>query len=333
MGISKRFIIDKNIRFVFAFLHLNEVEILQRAKLPVDFFDKKMPSLNSDQYYALWEAVVESSSERVPIPLMMEKLPMFTGISVPIMAALCSTDFERFIRRIKEYKPLIGPLVIDIDDNSPGEDFSFSIYNIEPGKGLHPLIVASELVFFIKIIRFATSKQIIPLKIETVTPLVQNEYIDYFGIKPETSDRNRITFSYEDVKLPFTMSDETVWESMEPELKKRLNELEVDSSYSAKVRSVITELLPMGNCSIDMVSEKLCISSRTLQRKLKAESTNFQQQLNHTRELMAKHYLTSSELNISEISFLLGYEELSSFSRAFTIWTGSSPDSYRSSTS
>lgn len=93
------------------------------------------------------------------------------------------------------------------------------------------------------------------------------------------------------------------------------------------------KLMPMGQCSIDCVAEKLCISPRTLQRRLKSEDTNYQQQLNQSRELLAKHYLTTSEMNVTEISFLLGFEELSSFSRAFHIWTGDSPETFRAEAS
>lgn len=327
MNQNRRFVIDKNMRFIFAFLHLNEVKVLQKAGLPIDFFDRKVQSLSSEQYYDLWTAIVENSKTVEPIPLMLEKLPLFAGISAPIMAALCSQDFSTFVYRIKEYKPLIGPLALIIEENN--EFFSMEIANIDQGKKLHPLIVASEMIFFVKIIRYSTKQNIVPSKLETIKPMGNDKYTDYFGMMPQIGDKNRITFKKNDACLPFTMSDDTVWDRLEPELKKRLEELEIDSTFSAKVRSVLMELMPMGKCSTDNVADKLCISSRTLQRKLKNEDTNYQQQLNHTRELLAKHYLSTSEMSISEITFLLGFEELSSFSRAFSIWTGLSPESYR----
>ena len=329
MNQGRRFLIDKNMKFVFAFLHLNEVQVLQTAGLPIDFFEKKVQSLSSEQYFSLWSAIVESSDSTEPIPLMLERLPLFSGISAPIMAALCSKDFTTFCYRIQKYKPLIGPLALILNEDH--ETFSIEITNIDAEKKLHPLIVASEMIFFVKIIRHSTGENIIPIKVETVEAMEHNAYEDYFVVKPETGAGNKLTFRKVDAHLPFTLFDDSVWNQLEPDLKKRLTELEVDSSFSAKVRSVLMELMPMGQCSIDNVAEKLCISSRTLQRKLKGESTNYQQQLNHSRELLAKHYLTSTDMNVSEITFLLGFEELSSFSRAFAIWTGSSPEAFRSS--
>ena len=71
------------------------------------------------------------------------------------------------------------------------------------------------------------------------------------------------------------------------------------------------------------------MSRRTLQRKLQDENTNFQKQLNHTRELLAINYLKNTDMSSNDIAFLLGYQELNSFLRAFNIWTGMSITEYK----
>lgn len=328
MSHNRRFVIDKNMRFLFAYLHLNETRVLQDAGLPVDFFDKKVLSLSTNEYYRLWTAMVEGVESEEPIPLIITKLPFFSGLSVPVMAALCSPNFLTFITRIREYKPLIGPLTLNIQNSE--DSLCLSISHIEPNKELHPLIVASEMVFFVEMIRQATGTHVIPEHLESRVPLENvPAYREYFGREIERGSANSIVFSIEDAQKAFRMADESVWQRFEPELKKRLHELEKDASFAARVRAVLMELLPLGYSSIDRAADKLCISSRTLQRKLKSEGTGFQEQLNHSRELLGKHYLSTSEMNITEISFLLGFEEPSSFSRAFHIWTGESPDSYR----
>ena len=77
------------------------------------------------------------------------------------------------------------------------------------------------------------------------------------------------------------------------------------------------------------VASKLCMSRRTLQRKLADEQTTFQQQLNATRLLLAKNYLKNSERTSDDIAFLLGYEDTTSFLRAFNMWTGMSITEYK----
>ncbi len=123
--------------------------------------------------------------------------------------------------------------------------------------------------------------------------------------------------------------NESMWEFFEPELKRRLSMMETDDSCAARVRSALMELLPSGECTIDDVAKKLGYSKRSLQRKLQEEDTNFQKQLNHTRELLARTYRANTDMTTEDIAFLLGYQESGSFLRAFTVWTGQTVIEYR----
>ena len=70
------------------------------------------------------------------------------------------------------------------------------------------------------------------------------------------------------------------------------------------------------------MAAKLGYSKRSLQRKLQEENTNFQKQLNHTRELLAKYDVGSTDMRAEDIAYLLGCQDTSSFLRAFAVWTG-----------
>lgn len=129
--------------------------------------------------------------------------------------------------------------------------------------------------------------------------------------------------------MPFISRNESMWEFFEPELKRRLSMMETDDSYAARVRSALMELLPSGECTVDDVARKLGYSRRSLQRRLQEEDTSFQKQLNHTRELLAKSYLANTDMTAEDIAFLLGYQEIGSFLRAFAAWTGRTIHAYR----
>ena len=120
-----------------------------------------------------------------------------------------------------------------------------------------------------------------------------------------------------------------MWQFFEPELRKRLSDMEAESSYAHRVRSALFKLLPSGLSSIDDVANNLAVSKRTLQRYLSNEKTNFQKELNTTREKLARHYLSNSTYSGAEISFLLGFEDPNSFVRAFRTWTGETPEQVR----
>jgi AraC-like DNA-binding protein len=96
------------------------------------------------------------------------------------------------------------------------------------------------------------------------------------------------------------------------------------------VRSALLEAMPAGGLSMQAVCRKLGVSSRTLQRRLQDEGTNFQQTLDNLRNALAHHDLQNSLMSGAEIAFLLGLEDPNSIIRAFQAWTGSTPHAVRS---
>ena len=192
-------------------------------------------------------------------------------------------------------------------------------------------LVSCEFAFLINIIRRATKEEISAVKAEMITLPDGNAMSEYLGCAISESNRNAITFKQDDLQKPFISYDDGMWSYFEPELNKRLAELDVDESTSGRVRAALTELLPGGMSSIEDVAAKLGLSRRTLQRKLSEENTTFQKQLNSVRETLAIHYIKNTEMTSNDIAFLLGYQELNSFLRAFTVWTGKTITDYRKS--
>jgi len=92
---------------------------------------------------------------------------------------------------------------------------------------------------------------------------------------------------------------------------------------------VLLEMLPTGQSAAHQVAKSLSVSKRTLQRRLTTEATSFQLILNQTREGLARHYLSRSNLSNGEISLLLGFDDTNSFLRAFLQWTGVTPKAFR----
>lgn len=96
-----------------------------------------------------------------------------------------------------------------------------------------------------------------------------------------------------------------------------------------RVKAAIIENLPSGGVSDASIADVLYMNVRSLQRRLKADGTTFKTLLNETRKELAESYIQDDKLTLSEISFMLGFSEISSFSRAFKRWTGASPKAYR----
>ena len=328
MDTTRRFPVDIYVRYSLVHMGLDEKEVLQAASLPLDLFEQSSAFLDSQQFSRFWEALIRLDKHPTPLPLRILELPLFGEMGAHVMVALCSPNFQVCTKRIQKYKPLIGPLQSIIKESN--SEFSIEFEPSEKDIRLHPSIFVADLIFSVALMRHGTGLPIVPISIESAVPLEHPGYAEYFGCDDiKLTNRYCTTFSLQDSLRPFNLKNDKTWEFFEPEYRKRLEELEVDASFSAAVRSVLMESLPLGITSAEKIAEKLCVSQRTLQRRLKREDTSFQEQLNHCRHMLAKHYLLNSKMSITEIAFMIGYMDSSSFSRSFAIWTGLSPEKYR----
>ena len=95
-----------------------------------------------------------------------------------------------------------------------------------------------------------------------------------------------------------------------------------------EVMKAIHLLMPVGRASISQVAEWLQVNPRTLQRRLDADGKAFSDLLNGARRDLAIRYLEGSDLSATEVSRLLGYGQLSSFTRWFKTEFGLAPTNW-----
>ena len=93
----------------------------------------------------------------------------------------------------------------------------------------------------------------------------------------------------------------------------------------ANVSRMISLSLPNGSSSIVDVAAAMNYSQRTLQRKLSDKNTSYSALLDSVRFNMANQYLKSTYYRLTDIALLLGYSNLSSFSRAYFRYAGIYP--------
>lgn len=322
----KRFILDGQYGKLLSGFGIKIEEALRKSELAEDIFSHKTPSMTGAEYYRFMEAVGNqvTDSETLIKIACADNIETF---SPPVFASYCSKNGMICIKRLGRYKALMGPMRFLIIEE--GECVSVEIATKEEEEFLPPFLVKVEMAFLINMLRKATGEKINPVVIKMQKPVIDSAYQEFCGCKVLQGEQNRIVYRRADLEIPFITQNDAMWDYFEPELKRRLTELEVDDTFSARVRSALTELLPGGGSSIEDVAKKLGISRRTLQRRLQEENTSFQKQLNHTRELLALHYIQNLDMNSNDIAYLLGYQELNSFLRAFSIWTGKSISEYR----
>lgn len=104
-----------------------------------------------------------------------------------------------------------------------------------------------------------------------------------------------------------------------------------DDELHDVVAGHIRRLLPMGGCNLNTVAHQLSIHPRSLQNRLTAEGLEFRKIMQDQRQALAQGYLLRTRTPIAEIAALLGYSDQAALTRAFSGWTGVSPQRYRKS--
>ena len=141
------------------------------------------------------------------------------------------------------------------------------------------------------------------------------------------SERDEVVFSPKTADFPFIQADpylhEVLVASCEEALKHRARAVE---TLQTRVENAATPLLPRGKARAGDVARSLGLSQRTLSRRLAAEGLTFASTLDELRADLARHYLKDIGLSVSEIAWLLGFQDVSAFTRAFKRWNGSAAE-------
>lgn len=102
-------------------------------------------------------------------------------------------------------------------------------------------------------------------------------------------------------------------------------------TFSEQIEYHLMRNAYLGIPSLEDMAANLHTSARSLQRKLQQEGGSYQQLALNCKKKLAQHFLSSGTYPVKEVSYLLGFEEFSSFSRAFKQWTGKSPVDFQRS--
>lgn len=139
---------------------------------------------------------------------------------------------------------------------------------------------------------------------------------------------NGLVFATEILDRPLVMSDPIAARLAREQCKQELNRLAGNPSMHRLVRDLAFDEL-QGFAAMEEVAATLHLSPRTLQRRLSEEGTSYREVVEHIRRDRALRLVAAGVKSIGQISDLLGYADVTNFSRAFRRWTGASPRGYR----
>ena len=250
-------------------------------------------------------------------------------------ALMSCSDFTEAIKLINRYQLLLGTGInfIVLSDSQKSKytlRVSMNVLNNLQKKLITELVI-SQSIYLLKII---TNKKL-KFKISFQYEGINNKEL-YESILKCDVEFNQL---HNEISIPVDISKEKLISAnsaahiiYEEQCEKLLRDLNKIENFSAAARRI---LLQAGDDLPDIkeVAFKLHISESTLRRRLKLESTSYRKICDEVRDMLAKKYLSTTNLTVSDIAMLLNYSEAASFRRAFVRWNKLTPNDYRHSNS
>lgn len=131
------------------------------------------------------------------------------------------------------------------------------------------------------------------------------------------------------MQLPVANADDDLRRQVEARAQSMLQRLSGEPELLRELKTVLSRNLANGRVALNDSAEALGLTPRTLQRRLDAFDQSYQRVLDEVRRHAAENLLRDPHVSLTQIAFLLGYTEQSTFHNAFRRWTQVSPGVYR----
>ena len=309
-------------------LGLSPPAVLRSAGLPQVYSKEPRVLLKTEELFALWRAIGEvSGNPAIGLQLGTEtKTERFHPIG---LVALSSENFGAAINQMARYKQLTCPEEIhqQVDD----EEWSIRFRWLLAEEHEPPVLIECAFAWLLSIARHGTGTRLSPLRVEFMQPRPHVKVIErHFGCLVVCgTPHNAIVFRAADAQRPFVTRNAELLGMLAPQFEEELKRENGDENFVERVRIAIQQKLTGQRPTIEDIANTLHISSRTIQRRLQDEGSNFQRVLEDARHQLARQYLNNSVLELNEAAYLLGYNDANSFVRAFRTWEGVPPARWR----
>ena len=249
------------------------------------------------------------------------------------LAFLVSSTLGEATRRLAKMKSWIKPVIYEIGDSKGS--FEIRVKSIAAEFPMSALQEISCFIYTMELFRLHSGQSISARHIQITDSVPHLDQISKdLGCTIKISDSNAMIFDASVRDIPLKPTHAFLSNDLDKEISKRQsqNALQINAHtpISASAKQEIKVRL-IDDFSSDSVAKSLSLSKRTFERRLLQEGTSYRQLLEQTRAEMALDYLTSTEYTVTEISYLLGFQEPNSFFRAFKRWYGQAPSAYRQS--
>jgi len=308
---------------------LDDAALFREAGLDLAILDNPDWRIPIEKCNLLWRLAVARSGNPV-VGLAAARVPRPASFDVVGYAMMSAPDLRGVLERVVRYVRIIGGIAtISVGDDRAGCRLSVGLNG--GGQEVPWQRYAFALMTMLSFFRWIMIRDLRPLAVELTMPANDDllPYREAFGGPLRFgAPANALLFSHADVELALPTAHAelaNVHERIAGDYLVRLDQ----SALSDRVRSVMMGGLSDGKPRRATVARTLGMSERTLQRRLEEEGASFRQLLDDTYKELAQRYIERADLSFSDVAYVLGFNDRSSFFRAVKRWFGTTPQQYR----
>ena len=302
--------------------------ILRRAKLPRSRFRVAKPQGTTAEFFALWRAVEEECDDPgLGLRIGVEVLP--DEDNVVSIAAMHAATLGEGLQKLARYKRLVCPerISIDVENEEARLRFEWLLAEDTPPSLLTDIIFAG----ITNLAQRGTMTPVKPLRLEFIRRKANEEMLRrHFGCELRfDAPHDLLVFDEGALALPMVHRNAQLLAVLLPGLERAVEQEDRARTLADDVSATLGEMICGDRPAIAKVAKSLGMSPRTMQRRLGELGTSYQDVLDEVRRRSARRPLANTDLALGEVAFLLGFEEVNSFTRAFHAWEGTAPAQWR----
>lgn len=279
---------------------------------------------------AVTSALLEEARVRTGDPAIGLTLVRFTEYAAfgPLGVALAAGGSLRAVlARITRYHAIVSDAVVSRFEESAGA--LVVEFADRAGAAPHPQSILFVMACVGAFVRLRLPRPVSPrlVVLRDVDDVCRAAASRFFACSVELGDCCRIEYPSADAAAMLDGSDPEMAALLEQTLTARL--APAGRPWSVELALWLESRLPEGEPTLAETARALGTSERSLQRKLGAEQRTWRQVIDDTRRALVERHLHAPGMSLTELSFLLGFADTSSFSRAFRKWYGVSATEYK----
>ena len=309
---------------------INTEELLDNIGVDSNIFNEENSYVDSSKLKLLFHKAVELCNDPC-LPLHLGKFSSPESIGLLGYMLSNTATVGEMLEKMCYFSNIIGKnLQFTLTKTKSGYKISLQMHH-------NPLMLLPRyqseihLSAIISLIRQLCGINIIPQEAYFQHSKVEiiEEYEKFFGKKLHfNTHENALLLSNKEIDVPLKSPYPGLLKYFEAQAEKIIEDLYYDS-WHTRVKKMI--LIKIGNEEVDVktIASALDISTRVLQNNLKNEGFIYAKLLESVRKKLSKYYLGNFSIDIATIAIYIGYNDVSSFSRSFKKWFGTSPQLYR----